>query len=35
MSMDRPDGAALLAEARRTLVELLLPLLPPERRYDA
>jgi len=34
MIADQPDGAALLAEARRTLLELLLPLLPPERRYD-
>jgi hypothetical protein len=31
---DRPDGVALLEEARRTLLETLLPLLPPERRYD-
>jgi AcrR family transcriptional regulator len=31
---DNPDGAALLEEARRTLLEVLLPLLPPERRYD-
>ena len=31
---DRPDGPALLEEARRTLLESLLPLLPPERRYD-
>ncbi len=31
---DKPDGAALLEEARRTLLETLLPLLPPERRYD-
>ena len=31
---DHPDGAALLDEARRTLLEILLPLLPPERRYD-
>ena len=31
---DEPDGAALLEEARRTLLETLLPLLPPERRYD-
>jgi hypothetical protein len=31
---DQPDGAALLEEARRTLLETLLPLLPPERRYD-
>src|SRR5215468_2284440 len=31
---DKPDAAALLEEARRTLLEALLPLLPPERRYD-
>ena len=31
---DKPDGAALLEEARRTLLDTLLPLLPPERRYD-
>jgi AcrR family transcriptional regulator len=31
---DNPDGAALLEEARRTLLEVLLPLVPPERRYD-
>ena len=31
---DRPYGPALLDEARRTLLETLLPLLPPERRYD-
>ena len=31
---DKPDGAALLEEARRTLLETLLPLLPPEHRYD-
>ena len=31
---DKPDGVALLEEARRTLLETLLPLLPPERRYD-
>lgn len=31
---DRPDGPALLDEARRTLLETLLPLLPPDRRYD-
>jgi hypothetical protein len=31
---DKPDAAALLEEARRTLLEILLPLLPPERRYD-
>jgi hypothetical protein len=34
MSADRPDGGALLAAARRLLLEELLPLLPPERRYD-
>jgi hypothetical protein len=34
VTADRPDGAALLAEARRTLLELLLPHLPAERRYD-
>lgn len=32
---DRPDGAALLAEARRVLLEMLLPLLPADRRLDA
>ena len=32
---DRPDGAALLAVARATLLEDLLPELPPARRYDA
>jgi uncharacterized protein DUF6285 len=31
---DKPDAAPLLEEARRTLLETLLPLLPPERRYD-
>jgi len=31
---EKPDAAALLGEARRTLLETLLPLLPPERRYD-
>jgi hypothetical protein len=31
---DKPDGAALLEEARRTLLETLLPLLPPAHRYD-
>jgi Domain of unknown function (DUF6285) len=31
---DRPDVPALLEEARRTLLETLLPLLPPDRRYD-
>lgn len=35
MILDRPDGTALLEEARRTLLEVLLPLLPSERRYDA
>lgn len=34
MTADRPAGAELLAEARRTLLEVLLPLLPAERRYD-
>ncbi len=34
MSIDRPSGAELLAEARRTLLERLLPLLPAEHRYD-
>lgn len=31
---DRPTGAELLAEARRTLLEELLDLLPSEQRYD-
>jgi hypothetical protein len=31
---DRPTGAELLAEARRTLIEELFDLLPSERRYD-
>lgn len=31
---DRPDGPALLEEARRLLLEALLPLLPPERHYE-
>jgi hypothetical protein len=31
---ERPEAAELLEEARRTLLELLLPLLPQERRYD-
>src|SRR5262249_34744311 len=31
---DKPNAAALLEEARRTLLEALLPLLPPDRRYD-
>lgn len=31
---DKPDAAALLEEARRTFVKILLPLLPTERRYD-
>lgn len=34
MSADQPDGAVLLAAARRLLLEELLPLLPAERRYD-
>lgn len=33
--MERPDATALLEEARRTLLEVLLPLLPADRRYDA
>jgi hypothetical protein len=33
--LDRPTGADLLAEARRTLLEALLPLLPSDRRYEA
>ncbi len=32
---DRPDGAELLTVARATLLEDLLPELPPARRYDA
>lgn len=35
MTGDHPDGAALLAEARRTLLEMLLPLLPADHRYHA
>jgi hypothetical protein len=31
---ERPEAADLLEEARRTLLEVLLPLLPPDRRYD-
>lgn len=34
VASDRPTGAELLAEARRTLLEELLGLLPAERRYD-
>ncbi|MFO1059335.1 MAG: DUF6285 domain-containing protein [Dongiaceae bacterium] len=34
MSADQPDGGMLLAAARRLLLEELLPLLPPERRYE-
>lgn len=30
----RPGAAELLEEARRTLLEVLLPLLPQDRRYD-
>lgn len=33
--LDQPYGAELLEEARRTLLENLLPVLPPDRRYDA
>lgn len=32
---DRPGGAELLALARRTLLEELLPSLPDEKRYQA
>jgi aminoglycoside phosphotransferase (APT) family kinase protein len=32
---ERPEGAVLLAEARRVMLEELLPLLPEERRYEA
>jgi hypothetical protein len=31
---ERPEAADLLDEARRTLLEALLPLLPQDRRYD-
>ena len=31
---ERDDAADLLEEARRTLLEALLPLLPEDRRYD-
>jgi hypothetical protein len=31
---ERPAAADLLDEARRTLLEVLLPLLPQDRRYD-
>jgi len=31
---ERPEAAALLDEARRSLLEVLLPLLPADRRYD-
>jgi hypothetical protein len=34
VSEDRPTGAELLAEARRTLLEELIGLLPADRRYD-
>jgi len=33
--INQPDGAALLEEARRTLMERLLPALPPEEAYAA
>lgn len=33
--LDRPDGAELLAIARRTLLDAVLPALPDTRRYDA
>lgn len=32
---ERPEAADLLDEARRSLIEALLPLLPQDRRYDA
>lgn len=32
---NRPDGNELLAVARRTLLEQLMPLLPPAQRYEA
>ncbi len=32
---ERPDGSMLLAEARRLIVEDILPLIPEERRYEA
>jgi hypothetical protein len=35
MTDDRPDGAELLAMARATLLEDILPELPQARRYDA
>jgi hypothetical protein len=31
---ERPEAAGLLDEARRSLLEALLPLLPQDRRYD-
>jgi len=31
---DLPNGPSLLEEARHTLLDSLLPLLPPDRRYD-
>ncbi|HEX7386365.1 MAG TPA: DUF6285 domain-containing protein [Castellaniella sp.] len=33
--INQPDGAALLHEARRTLMEQLLPALPPNQAYTA
>ncbi len=32
---DRPGGPALLGQARRSLLEELLPLLPEDKRYEA
>lgn len=32
---NRPDGSELLAVARRTLLDELLPLLPPAKNYEA
>ncbi|MGE0117650.1 MAG: DUF6285 domain-containing protein [Dongiaceae bacterium] len=34
MTAERDDAVGLLEEARRTLLEILLPLLPADRRYD-
>ncbi|MEM7226987.1 MAG: DUF6285 domain-containing protein [Pseudomonadota bacterium] len=33
--IDQPDGAQLLAEARRVLLETLLPELPEKQRFNA
>lgn len=34
MTIKRGSAADLLDQGRRTLIEVLLPLLPPDRRYD-